>query len=234
MKTLLKIILALAAFGLAISPLAVRAQSSACQYSTCVPVSPFQNLDLKQIYGAIITSSGGSGGTVAISSGTVSVTNTVTITGNVGGYSTKPTCSLSPDGTFTLGNLIVATQTVANVFRSAGGTAFLTDVTVIDNSGENTALLLDFWDTTPTGTVSAGANAVFTGYGFYLGSVEISNSDFITSGGVSRAVISGLNMVLKNRDSTQNLYVTITNRATSVNYVAPGDKILIRFGVLQD
>lgn len=231
--------------------LGVNAQSSACIYTTCVPQIPITNTGDLQIYGAILGTSRNTsvtvlGGTVAISgtvpvtgtvtanvSGTVSasISNTVTVTGNVGGYTAKPQSTLSADGLYAAGDNVGGLKSFT-AFRTGQNSGVLLDVTVWDTQTQNANLTIDFYLASPSGTFTNNAPQVMSDPVKYLGSVNITSSDYITTGSISRASVTGVNLPIVTAAGVTTVYYTVVTSSTPT--YGSNQTVYFSFGILQD
>jgi hypothetical protein len=195
---------------------------SACQYSTCVPVVNFDKTDLLQIYGAILT--GATNGTI--------------VSGNVGGFSTKHTVTLTTDGLYASGDCVGGKIQAADIMRPGKATAVLQDIEIWDNSNQKAPLLIDFWFSTPGGTFTDNAPSAPAGADvtYYLGTVQVTAANYITTGTVARATLTGLGLVLRGGSAagtTRTFYITITTTGTPT-YGANNSSLYLKLGILLD
>ena len=215
--------------------LGLTGQTSACDYSTCVPLADFGNLDNFQIYGAILSLRNGS---TVVTTGTVSVANTVTMTGNVGGFSAKISSTVNVDGINSASTCVGTIQSFSNCIRPGQKTAILHDLEVYDPYSQSGDFTIDIWSALPTGTFVQNGTYLLNAndHAIYMGSVSVSASDYKTLGGIGRASVSNINLVVAvpvgSVVSGSTIYYTIVLN-NSVNYGA-GGHIFINAGFLQD
>lgn len=187
--------------------------------SICTPVIPFQNTDLLQIY-------------CATKSNSTSGCCTPTVSGNIGGYSSKPTVTIS------LSSVTDYTQgkNIGGVFyfqclRINSGSGSLLDFSVFDLDNVKPSFTVDFWSAPPTGTFTNGANQVMSSYNNWLGTYNVNQSDYITTGSTARCSFTGINMTLLNTISNKNIYITVVSNG---NYTISTNRLFFNFGVLQN
>lgn len=196
----------------------VKAQSSVCGYSTCVPVLPFDNIDNMQIYGAILSTRSG---TAVISSGSVVVTNTVAVSGQMGQFLNKVHYSIpSTTVAYTAGQVVGGNFGISDLSRVFPLPVEIVDVAIIDKSGQTPNMILDIIQY-PFSTFSDHTTLDLTGnQDKYIGSVLILASDWVVSSGISRLSLSDIGIVLNGVEWTAVLTtldnVTYSN-ATSLN-----------------
>lgn len=216
MKKSILIVLAL------IAAIVTRAQSSACQFTTCVPVVKFTNSDLLQIYGAILGTGGGAG------TSTVYVSN-----GNVGGWTTKHTVSIPLDGTYTTGVCMGGSVTAVNLFRPVGNpTGVLNDIIIYDPNNQKVPLTIDFFMAPPEGTYTDKANTVINDPTNYIGTIQVSASDYLTIGSIARATVTGTGLTVRSvfGPNVRNLYMVVTAQGTGTY----AGNLIVKLGVLLD
>lgn len=235
MKTLIKILIIASsffslAFAQTVNP-AVGSNSTLttpCNYTLC---SPFQNSDLQKVYQAIMVNGSG-GGSVT---GTVSVncnTCTSTVAGNVGGYTAKVQSTLTIDGTVlsgkNIGGIITFTPS-----RNGQRSGIINDITIFDPDNAKASLVIDIWSSSPLGTFTSGSTQVISGSSsnYYVGSISISSGDYITTGSMARANITGLGISFYSA-AGGSLYFTVQTTADATFGV--NEKITFSYGILQD
>lgn len=206
-KYLLKFLLVLSL----LTSMSVHAQSSVCSYTTCVPGIPFANTDNLQVYAAILASRSG---TAVISSGSVVVTNTVNVTGRVGGYSTKKQYTL-PTSTvaYSAGDCVGGDISIENLRRASGLPFVVYEVAFFDSSGHTPDLNVTFL-TFPYSTNVDNSPTQFTADQLkYLGDVSILSSDWVVTGTTSRVVFRYVGIVCEGIELTA---VVTTNTAMTL------------------
>jgi hypothetical protein len=223
-KQIINFLIFLGAIGLLVAPFKCSGQlRSACGYSTCTPQIGFNNTDLLQIYGAILTTSTGGTSTVTISSGT--------ITGNVGGYTAKPQSTLTADGTYATAALNIGGVQSFTASRTNQRSGLINDMTIWDPSGANAALVIDIYASAPTGTFVNNTIQVLTDPAAYLGSISVATVDWIKTGPVSRVNITNLGIPYYSQSATL-LYYTVQTTATAT--FGANTTLTFGFGILQD
>lgn len=154
--------------------------------------------------------------------------------GNVGGFTAKIlntiTTSASPD--YSSGDNVGGINTLTGAVRISGGSGTIQDIIIWDKDAQSPSLVIDYWNTSPSGTYTDNAAEVIAGdHAIWLGSVSISSADFITQGAITRASIKGVGLNIKALGSA-NIYFTIST--TSVINASSTSQIVIKHGILQD
>lgn len=233
-----KIILLFALIG----SFVVQAQRSVCGYSTCVPGIPFTNTDLMQIYGALVStsccSSGGATSVIVTNTvpvqvvNTLTVINTVTVAGNVGGYTAKPQVTLTADGTIASGKNIGGILTFTAT-RSAQRSGLINDITIFDPFNAKASLIIDIWNASPSGTFTSGSAQVISASSasLYIGSIVVGSGDYLTTGSMARANITGLGLAFYSAAGGV-LYFTVQTSADVTFGV--NETLTFSYGILQD
>lgn len=196
----------------------INISAQSCFSCTPQPCAPWQNTDLLQIYCAIKNGSGGSGGTS-------------TVTGNVGGYDTKinyvvPTPSSST--TFTAGNNIGGFININSLCRTTQSNFIVYEVEGFDYDGNTPPMTIDFFSI-PFQTVVTNTPTDLSGnIDRYLGTCTINQSDWITTGGISRFSVKYVGIVMVGIE--KNILIT-TN--SNVTYTGT-NRLNVKIGALQD
>lgn len=228
----------------------VSGQSSACGYTTCIPVIPFKTTDALQQYGVLLKIASVVGSGTATSSGSVVVTGSVSVvnsqTANVGGFTAKVTQTLNVDGSYSIGDCVGGVVSFTDAMRTTGGgdvsqklnTGVLTDMEIWDPTGQAAAYTIDFWSKSPTNsTFTDNAPVVLNPADSpnYLGYVTVSASDYVTRGSKSIATLTGLGLVLTGDlsiEGSRTVYMTVT--AVTAPVFVSTQKIYFRLGILRD
>lgn len=154
--------------------------------------------------------------------------------GSMGGNSDKITNTITTTNAsaYTAEDNIGGINTIANVLRVSGGTEILMDILIWDKDDQKAALQIDYWDASPSGTYTNDAGQVIAGDSAkWLGTVEVSASDYKTTGAVAKAVLTNLGVVLKGNGS-RNIFFTIKTTDTPTYTSTSG--LIVKHGVLQD
>jgi hypothetical protein len=125
------------------------------------------------------------------------------------------------------GDTLFDSTAVANAVRTAGGTAILRSLTLIDKD-DNTAAGIDLFflgANVAFGTLNAAPNISDANGLNILGFVSIASGDFIDVGGSKVATKTGLNMILKAASGT-TIYVAAITRGTPTQ-TASGIQVLL-------
>lgn len=184
-------------------------------------------------------------GTVVVKSGTTNVNVTTTVTSipsvsvttgtiSVGGFTVKLlntiTTSASPD--YATGDNVGAINTLTSAARSSGGSGAIQDLIIWDKDAQSPNLVIDYWDTSPSGTFTDNAAEVIAGdHAIWLGSISINASDWITQGAITRVTISNIGIRFKSVGSA-NIYFTIST--TSTINASSTSEFVLRHGIVQD
>src|SRR5574343_194682 len=121
--------------------------------------------------------------------------------------------------------------TLGNGARYTAGDAVLTDLTVWDNENQKPTIVIDFWSASPSGTYTDNAAQVMAGDGgTLLFSVQVSSSDYVTTGAISRATVNAnkLRQTLAG-SANRNYYITIYTTSTPTYSSANGSRIKTGF-----
>jgi hypothetical protein len=185
------------------------------------------------------------GTVVATASGTQAVTGTVSITGgtisvpsgtiSAGGFATKitntPTISASPD--YSSGDNIGGINTITNAMYANGASGFISELDIWDKAAQAPALIIDIFDTSPSGTYTDNSAEVIAGdHAIWLGSISVAAGDWATTGAVSRVSLKGINLPVKATGGTRNLLFTVVTTSTP-NYASTSD-LVFKFGIIQN
>lgn len=200
-----------------------QAQTSACSYSTCIPLAPFTYLDNFQIYGAILASRGSS---------TVNIAGTATVTGNVGGFSKRVTHLIDVSGTYTPGLNVGGVRQFTAVTRAGQTTATMHDFEIFDMGGQSSNLIVDFYKASPTGTFVNGQPSVLNDFTNYIGSISVLSTDYVLSGGTSRLCLTNVDMKVENALSGSLFFTVTITAGGGATYVS--GKLYAKAGFTQD
>lgn len=204
----------------------------------CATPFPFQNLDLRQIYCALKSGSGGTS-TVTVSNPSVTVLNpsvtilnpvtTVTVTGNVGGYTDKQTFTVNATSNYTVGDCVGGIIPIASLKRNGINNFIIYEVTMFDENGGSPNLNIDFISNIYyTGGAVDHVQTDLTGNTTrYVGSVQISSSDWIQTGTITRASIKYVGIICTGLE-----LIAVITTGSAVNYGSGG--LTMKLGVLQD
>lgn len=166
-----------------------------------------------------------------LSSGSV----TATVTGNVGGFTTKKQNTITTtngtayDAEDNVGGII----TVASLLRTNGGTGVLHDLLFWSKANQKPNLIIDIWSASPSvGTYTNDATQVIEGdEDAWIGQYEVAVSDWEDTGVISTAHIKNLGGTLDGF-AADDLYLTIKTK-TAITYTSV-DGLIIKAGALQD
>lgn len=152
---------------------------------------------------------------------------------NTGGFSEKLSLSVTTSSTaYAANDNIGGIQTLTNLLRTSGGTGILHELSFWTLANQKPNLLIDFWDASPSGTYTNDAPQVVVGdHGKWLGSAEISVSDWKDTGVVSRATKSSIGIILKG-NASRNIFMTIQDKTGITLGSTSG--MFYKVGVLQD
>lgn len=129
------------------------------------------------------------------------------------------------------GDVLAATQEVANAVPIATGTAILQSVFLLDKDDQGQPLDLVFLDVSGSiGTENAAAGPTDAVAATILGVVEIAAADYVDLANSQIAVRTNLGIVVKPASGT-SLYIAAISRGTGT-YTASG--ITLKLGFLQD
>lgn len=141
--------------------------------------------------------------------------------------------TMSPDTSiFASGDVIADTQVVTSAFNIADGKGVLQSIVVVDEDDQKAAFDIYFFSAnSPLGTENSAPNISDANARNFVGVVAIATGDYKDLGGVSVAVIKGINLPVKAASATKDLYVGIVNGAGTPTYTAAGLKL--RIGIQQ-
>jgi hypothetical protein len=154
---------------------------------------------------------------------------------NVGGFTkvvtVAPTVSTSP--AYTAGDAVGGKQTLANVYRTSGGTAILESIQILDRANQKAAMEFIFFESDPSSaTITDNSAFVYSTDDLkVLGHVTLAASDYVTLNSKAVATLRGLNLALQG-SATTSLYVALVTTGTPT-YANTTD-IQIKYGFLQD
>jgi hypothetical protein len=154
--------------------------------------------------------------------------------GAVGGNSDKLSFTITTtNGTaYTANDNMGGIVTLTSLLRVSGGTEVLEDIILWSKENQKPNLYIDFWNASPSGTYTNDAAQVIAGDDAkWLGMVEVSVSDWLDTGTISRATLRGLSILLKGSGST-SIYMTIQTK-TAITYTSVSGMV-VKVGVLQD
>lgn len=130
------------------------------------------------------------------------------------------------------GDVAAATQVIPNVFRDGDQGALLKHLTIIDKADQKADILIVFLDDDKAlGTLDSAPNISDNDADAVIGWIAVAAADYKDLGGVSVANLKNIDMVLKPKAGTTNLYVGIIATATPT-FTASG--ITLRLGVQRD
>lgn len=197
-----------------------------CSYTTCVP---FSNTNDKQIYSAILSVINAINNSTA-STGTVNVSG-----GNVGGFTAKKTTAVTTNTVaYQSGDNFGGIIPVPLAVRNSSGTAILNDIVIWSTESQAPSITIDIWSASPTGTFTNNSAQVINDVTNYLGSINVSASDYVTLGTISRATISGIGLAVF-ASSGQNIYSTIVATGSgSPVWISSTNGFTVKYGLLQD
>lgn len=156
------------------------------------------------------------------------------VDGSTGGYTDKisNTITTTNAGAYTAEDNIGGINTITNALRVSGGTEILMDILIWDKDDQKAALQIDYWDASPSGTYTNDSGQVIAGDSAkWLGTVEITASDYKTTGAVGKAALKNLGVVLKG-NASRNIFFTIKTTGTPTYTSTSG--LIIKHGFLQD
>jgi hypothetical protein len=161
------------------------------------------------------------------------ITNPVTVAGNVGGKTTviKDTTAVSSSPAYTAGDAVGGKRTLTNALLAAN-TGVLQSVNILDRANQKAAMTLYIFDADPTNaTITDNAAFVFSTDDLkVIAQVNISTTDYVTNNSKAFASIGGLNISLKAGGTT--LYAALVTAGTPT-FAATTD-VQIEVGILQD
>lgn len=153
--------------------------------------------------------------------------------GQVGGEGDLIEVTLSLDtNAYSDGDVLAATQVVANALRKIDGTGVLQSLVIVDADDQGVGMDLIFL----RANVSVGsensapgpADADFDSA--YLGKVAVSASDYTDWGGVRTATLRNVGLFLKSVSASRDLYLAAVVRGGTPTYTASGLKV--KLGIL--
>ena len=130
------------------------------------------------------------------------------------------------------GDVLAATQTVADAFKVNGGRCVLDSLTVIDQDDQKVALTIYVLAANVAMGTENGAPSITDANALNIQAViPVATTDYLDLGGVAVANIA-VGKVVKAASGTRNLYVAAVNGAGTPTYTASGMKVAFKF--LQD
>lgn len=154
--------------------------------------------------------------------------------GNVGGFTTViKSVSAVTAAAYSIGNAIGAKRTFANAVRSAGGSAILQSVTLLDRANQSSPMTLYIFDSDPTGGTIADKTAFVFGVDDLkvIAQVNIVAGDYTTTNTKCIAQIIGLGIPLKAASGLDLYGVLVAKGAPTF---AATDNVQLEIGLLQD
>jgi hypothetical protein len=162
------------------------------------------------------------------------ITNAVTVSGNVGSFTTviKDTTAVTA-AAYSAGNAVGGKRTLANAVRVSGGTGILQSLTLLDRANQKAAMTLYIFDADPTNaTLTDHAAFVFSTDDLkVIAQVTINAGDYVTTN--SKAIVNygGLGIPLKAASGT-TLYAALVTSGTPT--FANTTDVQLEVGILQD
>jgi len=154
--------------------------------------------------------------------------------GQVGGESDiiEITLSLDTGGAYADGDVLAATQEIANAVRVNAGTGILHSIIVLDKDDQAQALDLVFLQTNVgIGTENSAVSVTDSNTEEILGVVEVGSNDYVDLVASQIVTKSNVGIVLEAAAGSTSLYVAAISRGTGT-YTASG--ITLKLGILQD
>jgi hypothetical protein len=152
------------------------------------------------------------------------------VIGRVRGNSEVIDVTLSLDtSAYASGDVLAATQEVANAVAANGGKAVLHSVTVLDKDDQGQALDLVFLRTNVSlGTENAAVSITDADAEEILGVVQVTASDFLDFGANRVATMPSVGLVLESGAASTSLYLAAVSKGTGT-YSASG--IVVKLGL---
>ena len=152
--------------------------------------------------------------------------------GQVSGHAAVLEVTLTLDtNIYADGDVLAATQAIADAFRATNGLAKLHSILVIDEDDQGQALDIYLLDGNVSfGTENAAVSVADADAAKILGRVVVAGADYYDLGGVQIASKGALDIMLKAASATASLYIAVVSRGTGT-YTASGIKL--RIGVEQ-
>ena len=177
--------------------------------------------------GAVVLAAG------AAAIGSVSVTGTVTVAGNIGGKTTliKDTTAVSTTPAYTAGDAVGGKRTIANALTSVG-TGVLESIHLLDRANQSLGLTIYIFDADPSAaTITDNAAFVFSTDDLkVIAVINVATTDWTTSNSKAMCSKANLGIVLKSAGTSLYAAIVVTNTPT---FAATSDLQVI-FGILQD
>ena len=127
------------------------------------------------------------------------------------------------------GDVLAATQEVANAVDTAGGTALLHSVVVLDKDDQGQPIDLVFLRSNVSiGTENAAVSVSDTDAAEILGIVSVAAADFSDLGGCRVATLPSVGLVLKAGAGSTSVYIAAVSKGTGT-YSASG--IVVKLGL---
>lgn len=131
------------------------------------------------------------------------------------------------------GDVLAATQEIANAVRFSGGRAVLQSLTLIDLDDQGAALTLYFLQANQAiGTENAAPDIDDTEVLDVLGFVDIATADYKDLGGAKVVSLKNIGLMLEAAASSTSIYVAAVNGSGTPTYTASG--LRLRLGLLWD
>jgi hypothetical protein len=132
---------------------------------------------------------------------------------------------------YATGDVLAATQEVANAVPGNAGHALLHSITINDKDDQGIALDLVFLRTNVSiGTENSAVSISDADADEVLGIVQVSSSDFIDLGGCRVATLAGIGLTLEAGAASTSLYIAAISRGAGT-YTASG--ITLKLGLAQ-
>lgn len=170
--------------------------------------------------------------------GTVDLTSGNAHIGQTGGNTVLISVNLAPttSAAYAANDLIGGQISISNAFRStAVMSGLLQSITLADKTTMQASIDFAFFHTNTSGTTYTNDSALTLAdgdIGKAIGSVALSNSDYIAFADNSLATVRGIGLPITATTGT-TLYAVGINRSTGPQYASTGDLILT-LGILQD
>lgn len=131
------------------------------------------------------------------------------------------------------GDVLAATQEIANAARAPSGRAILQSLHVLDEDDQGVAFDVIFLGAdVAIGTENAAPSITDTDARQILGMVRVGAGDYIDLGGCRIATLTGLGLPLKTAAGATSLYLGAITRGGTPTYTASG--VTLRLGILWD
>lgn len=167
-------------------------------------------------------------GKVGVDQTTPGTTDRVT----VGGVTLVDVTLTLDTSAYASGDLIADTQAVASAVRVNDGLGILHSLMVVDEDDQKAAIDIYFLSANNTfGSENSAPTISDANARDILGIVSVAAADYKDLGGVSVAMKSGLNMIVKGASGSTSIYVAVVSNASTPTYTASG--VRLRVGIIQ-